>query len=120
MEIFKEFTLESAHRLPHVPPEHKCARIHGHSFRLEIWVAGEVDPAKGWLIDFAEIDDAMAPLHDALDHHYLNEVEGLENPTSETLAAWLWQRLLPQLPLISKVVIKETCDTGCVYSGPAS
>lgn len=116
-EIFKEFTFEAAHRLPNVPAGHKCARLHGHSYRVQIHVRGEVDPTLGWVVDFAELTDAFAPLRAKLDHYYLNEVEGLENPTSEHLARWIWERLRPSLPILSKVVVRETCTSGCVYSG---
>lgn len=117
MEIFKEFVFEAAHRLPHVPEGHKCARLHGHSFRVEIHVAGPLDPQLGWVMDFAELKRAFAPLYERLDHHYLNEVEGLENPTSEVLARWIWERLRPDLPGLSKIVVRETCTSGCTYTG---
>src|SRR5690606_9913913 len=117
MDIFKVFTLEAAHRLPNVPEGHKCARLHGHSFRVEIHVSGEADPHTGWVMDFAEIKSAFKPLYEQLDHHYLNEIEGLENPTSERLAAWIWARLKPALPLLSEVVVHETCTSGCRYRG---
>ena len=116
MELFREFTFEAAHRLINVPDEHKCARLHGHSYRVEIRVTGPVDEHTGWVIDFAEIKDAFAPLHDQLDHRYLNEVDGLSNPTSENLARWIWDRLVGQLPL-SEVVVRETCTSGCAYRG---
>ena len=119
MEIFKEFFLESAHRLPNVPADHKCARLHGHSFRIGIHVKGEVGAESGWVMDFAGIVAAFDPLHDQLDHRYLNEVEGLENPTSENFAHWIWSRLKPSLPLLAKVVVCETCSCGCVYTGPS-
>lgn len=117
MEIFKEFGFEAAHRLPNVPPGHKCARLHGHSFRCEVHVRGEVNAEYGWIIDFADIKRAFQPIHDALDHHYLNEVEGLSNPTSEVLARWIWRRLAPDLPGLSAIVIRETCTSGCIYRG---
>jgi 6-pyruvoyltetrahydropterin/6-carboxytetrahydropterin synthase len=117
MEIFKEFTLESAHWLPNVPPEHKCRRMHGHSFRVQVYVGGPVDPKLGWVLDFAEIKAAFAPIEEHLDHRCLNEVDGLENPTSENLARWIWSRLLPSLPSLSKIVVQETCTSGCVYTG---
>ncbi|GAA4485087.1 6-carboxytetrahydropterin synthase QueD [Actinoallomurus oryzae] len=116
MEIFREFTFEAAHRLPNVPDGHKCARLHGHSYRFEIRVSGEVDPAMGWLMDFAEIKAAVKPLVEQLDHYYLNEVPGLENPTCEVLAEWIWDRLVDKLPL-SAVMVRETCTSGCVYRG---
>jgi 6-pyruvoyltetrahydropterin/6-carboxytetrahydropterin synthase len=117
MDIFKTFTLEAAHRLPNVPAGHKCARLHGHSFRVDLHVAGEPDPHTGWLMDFADIKTAFQPLYDQLDHHYLNEIEGLENPTSERLAQWIWARLKPVLPALSEVVVQETCTSGCRYRG---
>ena len=117
MDIFKTFTLESAHRLPHVPAGHKCARLHGHSFRVEIHVSGPVDPQRGWVMDFADLKAAFAPLYAQLDHQYLNDVPGLENPTSENLARWIWQQLKPALPLLSEVAVHETCTSGCRYRG---
>jgi 6-pyruvoyltetrahydropterin/6-carboxytetrahydropterin synthase len=117
MEIFKDFLIEAAHRLPNVPAGHKCARLHGHSFRVSVHVAGPLDPQLGWVCDFADLKAAFAPLHEALDHHYLNEVPGLENPTSEQLAVWIWQRLKPALPGLSRVVVHETCTSGCEYHG---
>ncbi|WP_024875947.1 6-carboxytetrahydropterin synthase QueD [Saccharomonospora piscinae] len=116
MEIFREFTFEAAHRLPHVPDGHKCARLHGHSFRVQVHVRGPVDAQHGWVMDFADIKAACQPLVDQLDHHYLNEVPGLENPTSEVLARWIWQHLADTLPL-SQVIVRETCNSGCVYRG---
>ncbi len=118
MEIFKIFTLEAAHRLPQVPSGHKCARVHGHSFRVAIHVAGPVDAAQGWVMDFADLTRRFQPLFDQLDHHYLNDVPGLENPTSENLAQWLWARLKPGLPGLSRIVVHETCTAGCEYRGP--
>jgi 6-pyruvoyltetrahydropterin/6-carboxytetrahydropterin synthase len=117
MDIFKVFTLEAAHRLPQVPAGHKCARLHGHSFRIELHVRGEPDPSLGWVMDFADIKRAFQPIYDQLDHHYLNDVPGLENPTSEQLAIWIWNRLKPALPLLAEVVIHETCTSGCRYQG---
>jgi 6-pyruvoyltetrahydropterin/6-carboxytetrahydropterin synthase len=117
LEIFKEFTLEAAHRLPNVPPSHKCARLHGHSFRVAVHVEGHVDRNTGWVRDFADLSRAMKPVLDCLDHHYLNEVDGLHNPTSEVLARWIWDRLRPSLPDLSQVVVQETCTTGCAYRG---
>ena len=117
MEVFREFGFEAAHRLPHVPEGHKCARLHGHSFQVQIRVAGPVDPDSGMVMDFARLEEAFAPLHDALDHRYLNEVEGLDNPTSENLARWVWQRLAAALPL-SEIRVRETCTSGVAYRGP--
>uniref|UniRef100_UPI00389AB3FC 6-carboxytetrahydropterin synthase QueD n=1 Tax=Sphaerimonospora thailandensis TaxID=795644 RepID=UPI00389AB3FC len=116
MEIFREFTFEAAHRLPNVSPGHKCARLHGHSYRVEVHVKGEIDSSTGWLMDFAELKAAFKPLEEQLDHYYLNEIPGLENPTSEVLAKWIWDRLRDVLPL-SAVAVRETCTSGCVYRG---
>ncbi len=118
MDIFRVFTIEAAHRLPNVPAGHKCARLHGHSFRIEVHVSGPVDPRTGWVMDFADMKRAFAPVFDRLDHHYLNEIEGLDNPTSENLARWVWAQLHPGLPQLSRIVIHETCTSGCSYDGP--
>ena len=117
MQIFRAFTVEAAHRLPNVPAGHKCARLHGHSFRIELHLSGPVDAHSGWVMDFADLKSAFAPLYERLDHNYLTEVPGLENPTSENLARWIWERTRPVLPLLSKVVVHETCTSGCEYSG---
>ncbi len=119
MTIVKEFRFESAHHLPKVPPGHKCGRIHGHSFRAEVHVTGEMDPETGWVMDFADIKAACKPLIDALDHRYLNQdVEGLDNPTSEAIAVWIWTRLKPTLPGLSTVIVHETCTARSEYRGP--
>ena len=117
MDIFKRFTIEAAHRLPNVPEGHKCARLHGHSFQVEVHVSGEPGADTGWVMDFSDIKAAFAPIHAQLDHHCLNDVEGLENPTSERLASWIWDRLKPALPLLSEIVVQETCTSGCRYRG---
>ncbi len=117
VRLVHEFRFEAAHRLPHVPAGHKCARLHGHSFRVEIAVAGPVNPETGWFIDFNELYDAWQPLHEVLDHHYLNDVEGLENPTSEILARWLWERLVVPLPALDQITVFETCEARCEYRG---
>ena len=117
MEIFKEFTFEAAHRLPNLPSTHKCWRLHGHSFVVRVYVNGPLDPELGWVLDFADIKKAFQPLYDQLDHHYLNEIKGLENPTSENLARWIWANLITSLPILSKVQVQETCTSGCSYGG---
>jgi len=120
MEIFKTFQLEAAHRLPNVPPGHKCARLHGHSFRVEVHVGGEPGAESGWIMDFADVKAAFAPIFEQLDHRYLNDVPGLENPTSEHVAMWIWKELKPRLPALSKIVVHETCTSGCAYAGPTT
>lgn len=117
VEIFKEFHIEAAHWLPNVPAGHKCGRMHGHSFRIEVHVSGPVDPRLGWVLDFADLKEAFAPLEEKLDHRCLNDVPGLENPTSENLALWIWNELKPILPQLSKVVVRETCTSGCIHTG---
>ena len=117
IELRKTFQFEAAHLLPHLPESHKCRRLHGHSFQTEIVVAGACDPKLGWLMDYAEITRVFQPLWEKLDHRYLNEVPGLENPTSENLARWIWDRLKPRLPLLTEVVVAETCTAQCVYRG---
>ncbi len=117
MEISKQFNIEAAHRLPNVPADHKCGRLHGHSFQVTIHACGEIGTQSGWVIDFAEIKRAFHPLYEQLDHHYLNDIEGLENPTSENITRWIWKRLKPRLPELCKITIQETCTSSCVYSG---
>ncbi|MFQ6614350.1 MAG: 6-carboxytetrahydropterin synthase QueD [Fidelibacterota bacterium] len=117
MELYKDITFEAAHLLPNLPEGHKCRRLHGHSFKIRLTVTGPIDPDTGWIVDFGDIKTAFAPLHDQLDHHYLNEIPGLENPTSEHLALWIWERLKPALPELKQVEVKETCTTGCIYAG---
>ncbi len=117
MDVFKTFTFEAAHRLPHVPEGHKCARLHGHSFRVEVHVSGEVDGKTGWVMDFADIKAAFDPVRERLDHRYLNDIEGLENPTSENVARYIWRVLAPCLSGLSKLVVHETCTAGCIYTG---
>ena len=117
MELRKSFQIESAHRLPNVPVGHKCARLHGHSWVIELVLDGPVGADTGWVMDFADVKAAFRPLYDQLDHHYLNDIPGLENPTSERLAIWIWERLKPELPLLSQVVIAETCTSRCAYRG---
>lgn len=118
MQIAKRFRFESAHRLPNVGPGHKCARLHGHSFEVEVVLEGEVDATTGMVADFADISAAWAPLHEVLDHRYLNDISGLENPTSENLAVWIWRRLSGNLPLLAKVVVHETCTSRCELGRP--
>lgn len=117
MDIFNRFSLEAARWLPNLPAEHPCSRLHGHSFQVEVHVSGPLDPVLGWVIDFADIQKAWQPIHAVLDHRCLNDIPGLENPTSEHLARWLWQRLKPDLPGLGKVVVMETAVSGCIYQG---
>ena len=119
VSLAKSFTFEAAHWLPTFPEGHKCRRMHGHSFRVDVVVEGEVDPAKGYLIDYAEISGAVEPLRKRLDHYVLNEIEGLEIPTSEVLAKWVFDRLAGQLPLLVEVIVHETCTSRCHYRAGA-
>ena len=119
MKIIKKFTFEAAHFLPNVPENHKCRRIHGHSFGVEITVEGPVDEYFGWVMDFGDVKKAFKPIYNQLDHYFLNQdVKGLENPTSENIARWIWEKLKPELPLLSKIKIAETCTSECEYEGP--
>jgi 6-pyruvoyltetrahydropterin/6-carboxytetrahydropterin synthase len=117
MELRKTFQFEAAHLLPRLPNSHKCRRLHGHSFKVEIVVTGKVDRKLGWVMDYAEITKAFKPLWEKLDHFYLNQIPGLENPTSENIALWIWKKLKPRLPLLTEVVVAETCNAQCVHRG---
>lgn len=117
MDVFRVFQVEAAHRLPNVAEDHKCARVHGHSFRIEVHVSGEVGAKSGWVMDFADLRRAFQPVFDRIDHRYLNDIERLENPTSENLARWIWRELQSSLPGLCRIVVQETCTAGCVYTG---
>ncbi len=117
VRLSKSFGFEAAHWLPCFPEGHKCRRMHGHSFRVDVIVEGELDPSVGYLIDFADIKRATEPVERELDHRCLNEIAGLENPTSEMVAAWIWARLKPALPMLSEIVVHETCTSTCHFRG---
>jgi len=118
VEIYKEFKFEAAHRLTGVPPDHKCARLHGHSYRVRVYLRSDsLDPAVGWLMDFAGVKAVCKPLIDQLDHNYLNDIQGLEQSTAELIAVWLWRQLKPKLPLLHAVEVKETATSGAIYRG---
>lgn len=117
MEIYKEFTFDAAHFLPHVPLEHKCRSLHGHTYHLRVYIKGTPDNEQGWIIDFKELKDMVMPLIDKLDHKLINKVEGLENPTAENITIWFWNHLKIMLPGLSKIELKETATTGVIYSG---
>jgi 6-pyruvoyltetrahydropterin/6-carboxytetrahydropterin synthase len=113
----RSYRFEAAHFLPKVPPGHKCARMHGHSYLVEVAIEGDVDPERGWVMDFAEIDEHVTPLVRQLDHQVLNEIDGLANPTSELLAVWLWGKLAPRLAALCEVAVSETPTSRCIYRG---
>lgn len=116
--LTKSFTFEAAHWLPTFPEGHKCRRMHGHSFRVSVVVEGAVDPAKGYLIDYGDIRAAYEPVRARLDHYLLNDIRGLEIPTAENLAAWIWREIRPVLPHLCAIVVDETCTSRCEYRGP--
>lgn len=117
MEVFREFTFDSAHWLPHVPEDHKCRRVHGHTYRVTLHVTGPAAQPAGWVMDFAELKRIAGPVFDGLDHRLLNDIPGLENPTAENLAMWLWGKLRPALPGLSQVTVRENETSGCSYRG---
>lgn len=117
VRLSKDFIIEAAQSLPNVPTGHKCAKLHGHTFTIEVSVEGEVNPATGWLYDHAEISAAMRPIVERLDHAYLNDIPGLENPTIEVMCGWIWKELLPSLPGLCEITIHETPSARCSYRG---
>jgi 6-pyruvoyltetrahydropterin/6-carboxytetrahydropterin synthase len=117
MEIYKEFSFDSAHFLPNVPDGHKCKNMHGHTYRLRVFIKGELDPHLGWIMDFKELKDALANVIDQLDHKLINDIKGLENPTAENITVWIWGQIKPLLPLLNKIELYETPTTGVIYSG---
>ena len=118
VRLAKSFTFESAHHLPSFPDGHKCRRLHGHSFKVDVIVEGEIPEGQHHLIDYGDISAAVEPIRARLDHYCLNDIEGLEHPTSEVLAAWIWDRLHPQVPLLTEIHVHETCTARCEYRGP--
>lgn len=117
VEIYKEFKFEAAHRLINVPASHKCARLHGHSYRVRVYLEGPLDPQTGWVMDFADLKKVCKPLIEQLDHSYLNDIEGLEQSTAERIAIWFWDRLKPSLPLLTRIEVRETATSGAIYRG---
>lgn len=117
VRLVKTFRFEAAHHLPTFPDGHKCRRLHGHSFRFDVVVEGEVDPKLGYLIDYGDIKSVTDPIVKQLDHYYLNEIEGLANPTSEVIARWLFDHLKGPLPLLKRIIVYETCSSACEYEG---
>jgi 6-pyruvoyltetrahydropterin/6-carboxytetrahydropterin synthase len=114
LKIYKDFTFDAAHFLSAVNDGHKCERLHGHTYRLRLWCSGPVNE-RGWVIDYADIATAVRPVLDALDHRLLNDLPGLENPTTENLALWIYARLKPALPPLTRVEVAESSTTGCVF-----
>jgi 6-pyruvoyltetrahydropterin/6-carboxytetrahydropterin synthase len=117
MQIYKEFSFDSAHFLPNVPEGHKCKNMHGHTYRLKVVIEGEPDQHFGWIMDFKELKDALTPVIDQLDHKVINDIKGLENATAENITIWIWNQIKPVLPLLSRIELYETPTTGVIYSG---
>ena len=118
IEITHDFAFEAAHQLPNVPEGHKCKRLHGHSYKVTLQLVGEIDPDMGWFIDFGDLEDVVRPVIAVLDHRLLNDIEGLSNPTSELLAAWLFDQLIDGLGTLSAVTVRETTDSAATYRRP--
>lgn len=116
IEVYKEFTFDSAHYLPNVPEDHKCRNLHGHTYRVRVYVKGSIDKKLGWVIDFSDVKEAFKPFEKQLDHKLLNDIEGLENPTAEMIAVWLWDKLITQLPNLSKIEVAETPSSGVIIT----
>ncbi|NKB89219.1 MAG: 6-carboxytetrahydropterin synthase QueD [Acidobacteria bacterium] len=118
VELTCNFGIEASHQLPRAPRRSVCRRLHGHSWKIDLKVGGTIDPKRGWLIDYHDIEAAWEPLHDALDHRHLNDVRGLDNPTSENLAVWIFEHLIDDLAELVSVTVHETCTARCEYFGP--
>ncbi|MCG8328542.1 MAG: 6-carboxytetrahydropterin synthase QueD [Chitinophagales bacterium] len=116
VEVYKEFTFDSAHYLPNVPDDHKCKNLHGHTYRVRVYVKGSIDEDLGWVVDFSDVKKAFEPFEKQLDHKLLNDIEGLENPTAEMIAVWLWDKLIIKLPNLSKIEVAETPTSGVIIT----
>jgi len=117
MVIYKEFTFDSAHFLPNVPVKHKCRATHGHTYRLRVYIAGELIKQQGWIIDYADLKSVIQPVIEIIDHQLLNDIPGLENPTSELLVIWLWNKIKPLVPILKRIELNETPSSGVIYEG---
>ena len=117
MEIYKEFSFDSAHFLPNVPEGHKCRNMHGHTYRLKVFIEGQPDPKLGWIMDFKELKDALSGVIEQLDHRLINDIPGLENPTAENITIWIWNQIKPMLTNLSRIELYETPTTGVIYKG---
>lgn len=117
MKIFRKFTFDSAHFLPNVPDGHKCKNVHGHTYHLTVFFEGDIDEHLKWVIDFSEVKNVIKPIIDSIDHKLLNDIEGLENPTCEVLAIWIWDKIKPQIPALVKVKLYENTTSGVIYEG---
>lgn len=115
--IYKQFTFDAAHYLPHVPEDHKCRNLHGHTYLLTVYIEDGVKTPEGWVLDFAEMKQLIKPIIGQLDHTLLNDVPGLANPTAELLAVWLWNKLKLVLPQLKRIELKETPESGVIYEG---
>ncbi|MBK7360274.1 MAG: 6-carboxytetrahydropterin synthase QueD [Saprospiraceae bacterium] len=117
MQIFRKFTFDSAHFLPNVPEGHKCKNIHGHTYHLTVFIDDRLDPHLNWVMDFAAINKAIDPILKSIDHKLMNDIPGLENPTCEQIAIWLWDQIKPQIPQLIKIELNETPTSGVIYTG---
>jgi len=117
MIIFKKFTFDSAHFLPHVPHTHKCRETHGHTYLLTVYIEGGLVNHLEWVMDFADLKKVIEPVIDSVDHKLLNNIPGLENPTCEILAVWLWKQIKPHIPQLKKIELNETPTSGAIYEG---
>jgi 6-pyruvoyltetrahydropterin/6-carboxytetrahydropterin synthase len=117
LEITKSFTFEAAHHFAQMPEGHPYRRLHGHSFAVDVTLGGAPDPRMGWVADFAEVDRALDAVRTALDHRFLNEIEGLANPSLENLAMWIAARLRPALPALRQVTVRRpSCGEACTFT----
>jgi len=121
-DLFKEFHFDAAHHLDmNVEPGHPHSRMHGHSFTAIVTLRGLPDLKTGYVMGFEEFDSALAAVKNQLDHHYLNNIPGLEVPTLENISRWIWQKLIPDIPLLYSVTVKRgTLGEGCVFYGISS
>ena len=117
MTIFKQFTFDSAHFLPNVPETHKCRGIHGHTYKLTVFLEGPLDPQLAWVADFGDIKREVKAVVDLVDHKLLNDIPGLENPTCEVVAIWIWNKIKSSIPLLKRIELHETPTSGVIYEG---
>ena len=119
MDLFFRFDFAAARYLPNLSASHRCHRLHGHTFHVELTIRGEVGRDTGWIVDFDDVDRIIGELKDDLDHRQLNDIPGLENPTTERVAEWLWARIVARFAGLYRVTVQEHPSRGVSYYGGA-
>ena len=118
MQVFRQFRFHAARHLPNLEDSHICKKIHGHTFNLTVYIKGNINNQTGFIIDFFDIDKIVTKnIIKSIDHKLLNDIADLENPTSEILCKWIWDKLKTKISGLNKIILSEDHGTGIIYSG---